>query len=164
METDTVLFFVGPEAVLSTQHCLPGAWSHYSSKTQEHNQWLVKAILDQVVNCEQGVWTLPDSEVSGKKKGQSHRWRLKGCQDGSDNKIIVLAFSYNSMFLFNWPAGSFCWFLWGCLLMYMDNTQHGQVLCRTFYKWELGWSNSSVSTVGKKTKQQTTKRLKENYL
>lgn len=47
--------------------------SHYSSKSNEHNQLLVKAILDQMVNCEQCVWMLSDSKIAGRQKGEKHR-------------------------------------------------------------------------------------------
>lgn len=42
--------------------------SHPSSQSDEHHQLLVKAILDQMVNCEQGVWMLSDSRITVERR------------------------------------------------------------------------------------------------
>lgn len=75
METETGLFSVEPETVCGTQLCLPAVWgvSHYSCTSNEHNQLLVKAILDQVENCELRVWMLADSKIAGRERGRRQR-------------------------------------------------------------------------------------------
>lgn len=100
METGRGLFSVGPEPVLSTQLCLlEHDVSHYSCKSHEHNQFLVKAILDQMLSCGQCVGMLSDSKAAGRKKGWKHRSRLKGSKGGqlttklSFYSVLILCFS-----------------------------------------------------------------------
>lgn len=90
--------------------------SHYSSQSNEHNQLLVKVIWIRwrTVSSVFGCCLIARLQVDRRVRSIGEDWR--GVRMVGDNRNIFWFFSH-FMFLFGWPAGSFCWFLWGCQLM-----------------------------------------------